>query len=112
MKNTVDMENALLAAFLYLDDLFFCKDDVFNINENIFTSSYRRAVAAKINDESKNEKMYGFLSMAIEEKTAGTKFEQEWCDIISQNPMGLNVAKRIQLKLEDEYKKRAAKAFR
>lgn len=112
MNNIVNIENSILASFLYLDDMGFKKDDVFKINSSIFTSSYRRAVADKINDETEGDQMYGFLSVDIESHTSGTKFEQEWIDILAQTPMLLSVAKRMHNKLEQEHKERIAKAFR
>ena len=112
MGNTINRENTLLASFLFLDDLGFKKDEVFKLNSEIFTSSYRRATANKINDETDTDKMYGFLSVTLEEHTKGTKFEQDWIDIIAQTPLILCQAKRIHDDLKTEHKERIAKAFR
>ena len=112
MNNTRDRENSILASFLYIDDMGENKDEVFIIDSNIFTSAYRRAVANKINDETKTDQNYGFLSVTLENDTAGTTFEQDWIDIIAQTPFPLTVAKRMNEKLVTKHKERIAKAFR
>ena len=112
MSNTIDRENSLLSSFLWADDIGSNKDNAFKLNSNIFTSEFRRAVANKINNETDNEKMYGFLSVTLEDHTAGTTYEQEWIDIIAQTPMTFESSKRMHENLEVEYKERLAKAFR
>lgn len=104
--DTFNIENAVLAAFLYADDMGTDKKDAFILESSAFTSSYRRAVADKINDATGGDKMYGFLSVTLEDQTAGTKFEQEWIDIISQSPLPFTVAKRYHAKLQEAYKQR------
>ncbi len=101
----------MLATFLYADDIGLNKDDTFRLNANVFTSEFRRAVANKINDETDTDKMYGFLSVTLEDHTRNTKFEQEWIDIIAQTPMTFVPSKRMHENLEVEYKERLAKAF-
>ena len=110
--NTIDREHSILATFLYADDTGINKDNTFKLDQNVFTSEFRRAVANKINDETETDKMYGFLSVTLEEHTKNSKFEQDWIDIISQSPMTFNSSKRIHEALELEYKERVAKAFR
>ena len=112
MSNTIDRENSLLSSFLWADDIGSNKDNAFKLNSNIFTSEFRRAVANKINDETDNEKMYGFLSVTLGDHTSGTKFEQDWIDIIAQTPLILCQAKRMHDDLKTEHKERIAKAFR
>ena len=103
---TFNTENAVLATFLYADDMGYNKNDAFKLDSNVFTNSYRRAVANKINDETDSDKMYGFLSVTLEEQTANTKFEQDWIDIISQSPLTFNVAKRYYERLQEAHKQR------
>ena len=112
MSNTINRENSLLSTFLYADDVGLNKDNAFKLNSNVFTSEFRRAVANKINDETDNEKMYGFLSVTLKDHTSGSKFEQDWIDIEAQIPYDINAAKRMHNTLESEYKERLAKAFR
>lgn len=110
--NTINTENAILASFLYADDIGFDKADTFELNSKLFTSSYRRAVADKINDETNHDKMYGFLSITLEEHTKNTSYEHEWTDILAQTPYPIAQSKRLHEKLEEAYKERIAKAFR
>ena len=112
MSNTINREHSLLATFLYADDNGLDKDNTFQLNENVFTSDFRRAVASKINDETNDEKMYGYLGVTLKDHTSGTKFEQDWIDIEAQTPYDINTAKRMHEKLDAEYKERVAKAFR
>lgn len=106
------MENSLLATFLYADDLGCDKNELFKLNDKIFTSEFRRAVANKINDELDSDKMIGFLLVTIEGHTKGTKYEQDLADIMSQTPLPISVSSRMHSTLENEYKERIAKAFR
>lgn len=112
MSNTPDRENAILASFLYADDMGTDKKEAFTLDSNIFTSEYRRATANKINDETSKDKMYGYLSITIEEHTKGTTFEQDWIDILAQTPMPFSVVKRIHDDLQKEHKNRLAGRFR
>ena len=109
---TINRENALLATFLYADDLGIDKTDTFILDSNIFTSAYRRATANKINEETGGDKFYGYLLTTIEDLTKNTNFEHEYIDIISQNALCFSVAKRYHDDLKTEYKSRIAKGLR
>ncbi len=110
--NTIDRENAVLASFLYADDMGTDKSQVFVLDSNIFTSSYRRATANKINDETNSDKMYGYLSVTLQDLTEGTEFEQDWINILAQTPMPFSVVKRICDDLKEEHKRKIAKGLR
>ena len=110
--NSINRENCILATFLYADDLGLDKSKAFILNSNIFTSSYKRATADKINDELNGDNFLGMLSLTLEDKTKGTSYEQEWIDILSQTPMTFEAVKVMHLELEKEYKIRIAKEFR
>ena len=109
---TINRENALLATFLYADDFGIDKTDAFILDSNIFTSSYRRALANKINDETKGDKFYGYLLTTVGDLTVGTKFGQEYMDILDQTPLCFSVAKRYYDDLEVAYKERIVKGLR
>jgi len=114
-SNTMDIkdrENAVLASFLYADDMGTDKTDAFKLEEKAFTSSYRRATANKINDETANAKEYGYLSITIEGLTEGTEFEQDWINILAQTPLPFSMAKRIHNDLIVEFNNRIAKGLR
>ena len=108
--NIIDRENAVLASFLYADDMGTDKTEAFELDQKAFTSSYRRATANKINDETKGDKMYGYLSLTLEGHTEGTIYEQEWIDILAQTPLPFSAAKRIHSDLFTEYENRLLKA--
>ena len=110
--NIIDRENAVLASFLYADDLGMDKSQTFELDQKVFTSSYRRATANKINDETNGDKLYGYLSITLEGHTEGTAYEQDWIDILAQTPMPFPVIKRVHDDLVLEYKQRTTKAFR
>ncbi len=112
MANSIDRENAVLASFLYSDDMGTDKTESFELDSNIFTSSYRRATANKINDETNGDKQYGYLSITLEALTENTEFEQEWINILAQTPMPFSVVKRIYADLQKEYKARIVKGLR
>jgi len=108
MANTIDRENSLLASFLYADDVGTDKSDTFILDVKIFTSKYRKRLAEKINAETENEKLFGYLSVTIEDVTKGTPFENEWLNILVQTPFPFSVSKRIHDDLQKEFKVRVA----
>ena len=112
MAKTIDRENAVLASFLYSDDMGTDKTQAFELDSNIFTSSYRRATANKINDETSGDKQYGYLLVTLGDLTEGTEFEQEYINIMAQTPMPFSVIERMSDDLKVEYKKRLAGRFR
>ena len=112
MSNYIDRENAILASFLYANDMGINTYEAFILNSDLFTSAYRRATADKINDETNNDKMYGYLFVTIKDLTKDTKYEKDYLDIEIQTPMPFSVAKRIHAKLENEYKIKIAKGLR
>ena len=112
MNNTTNRENSLLSAILYSNNLDGESEQVFKLDSKIFTTSYRRAVADKINDETDNGRNYDLLLVTLTDHTIGTKFEQDLLDIASQTPMSISVAKRMQADLQAEHKKRIAGRFR
>lgn len=106
MANTINRENTLLSAFLFADTIPNNTENTFKIDSNIFTSSFRRSLANKINDETSCDKYYGLLIETIEDHVMGTNNELEWMNILSANPMPLSVCSRIHIKLVSEYKSR------
>ena len=111
MNNTTNRENSLLSAILYSNNLDGESEQVFELDSKIFTTSYRRAVANKINDETNNGRNYDLLLITLTDHTIGTKFEQDLLDIASQTPMCVSVAERMQADLQQEYKSRVAKGL-
>lgn len=103
MVSTICRENSILASFLYANDVGTDTSEAFVLDQSAFTSSFRRATANKINDETNGDKMYGFLSVTLQDHTAGTSYEQDWIDIIAQTPMPLSVVKRMHEGLLQEH---------
>ena len=112
MSATINRENSLLATFLYANDMGMNTNDAFTLNTEVFTSKFRTAVAKKINDETAQDRAYGFLSITLEDSIAGTSFEQEWANILSQTPLTFSIALRIHNNLEEEFKRDLAKRLR
>ena len=92
--NTADRENAVLASFLYADDMGEDTSKSFLLSEDAFTTQFRRRVATKINATTTIDKAYSVLSYDIENTIEGTIFEDAWLDILAQTPLPLSLAKR------------------
>jgi hypothetical protein len=93
-----DIENAILITFLDANDLFDDLSNIYELDTNIFTSPFRKRVAEKIN--AVDDDAYGFLrDMDIEENSAGTKFEQDFIEMSSQNPLTLCISKKYHDRL-------------
>ncbi len=92
-----DIENAILATFLSINDLEDNIEEVYKINLNIFSSPFREKVADKIN--SVDDEAYGFLSYEIEDGCKGTSYEYEYQEINGQLSLGLKFSKLYHDKL-------------
>lgn len=82
MSRRIDIENAILSTFLFANELEPNLDFVFELDTSIFTSSFRKRVAEKIN--AVDDGAYGFLEYNIGESVEGTEFEQDYIDMITQ----------------------------
>ena len=89
-----DRENAILASFLYADDMGEDTSKSFLLSEYAFTSLFRKRVAVKINATTTIDKAYTLLSYDIENSVEGTTYEQQWINILAQTPLPLTLAKR------------------
>lgn len=88
------IENAILGSFLFINE--FCPkneiiEDFFKLEEDVFTSDFRKKVAMRINKSEKEH--LSFLLYKIEQSCVGTELEKEFLDIISQNSMPLALCK-------------------
>jgi hypothetical protein len=92
-----DIENAILSSFFFSNDVADNLSDIYQLDESIFTSPFRKRIASRLNDVKDDS--YGFEAYIIEEKSLGTKFETEYIDIISQTPMSLKMSKKYHDKL-------------
>ncbi len=99
--NVADKENAVLASFLYANDMGEDTSSTFLLSEDAFTSDFRRRVAIKINATTTVDKTYSLLSYEIENAVEDTIYEQNWLDILSQTPLPLTLA----LKYHDDIRK-------
>ena len=97
---SISIENAILSTFLDINDNNENLDDVYDLDTSIFTSSFRKRVAEKIN--SVNDNAYGFLSYEIENSIIGTNFESDFTDIQAQNSLGLKFSKKYHDRLVNE----------
>jgi len=104
-----DKENAVLASFLDVDDLYMDKTNTFLLSEDAFTSEFRKRIATKINATTATDKAYGFLRYELETSVEGTIFEQAWCEISginAQTPLPLSLAKRYHDDIRKDYNKK------
>ena len=101
--NTVDRENAVLASFLYSDDMGEDTDKAFLLAEDAFMSEFRKRVAVKINATTTVDKAYSVLSYDIENSVSNTVFEQDWINVLAQTPLPLTLAKRYHDDIRSEY---------
>ncbi len=98
-----DRENAVLASFLYADDMGEDTSKAFLLSEDAFTNSFRKRVATKINATTSTDKTYSVLSYDIEYSIENTIYEQQWIDILAQTPLPLTLAKRYHDDIRETY---------
>lgn len=107
----MDRENAVISSFLFANDTFENLDNVFIMDESIFSTKLQKRVVAKINEETNGSKMYGYQSIVIENAIEGTGLVVEWINILAQTPLPLTVASRIYKDLVKENNQRIARGL-
>ena len=90
--DVINIERAILATFLYSNDLGDNLENVYKLDLRAFSTEFNKRVAEMINNEKNGN--YGFLSYTLEEKVEGTKYEQDWIEILAQSSLGLKLSKR------------------
>ena len=101
-----DIEDAVLATFLFANDFGLNMDDVFVLDVTVFNTKYKQRVAEQIN--SVQDGFYGYLMTQIEAKTAGTVYEQELINIMAQTPLTFLQAKKYYVDMVKESRLRGA----
>jgi len=97
--NTKNIERALLATFLWSNDLWICTKDAFIMDTSIFTSQDRKLIASKINEVTKTEdRFYSLLNMEVENTC-----QHEWLNISGYTPFEFSLAKKYYDKLLSDY---------
>ena len=87
-----DVEDAVLSSFLFapmMSDM----ENLFKLNEDYFTTKFRKRMANNINKAINNETL-GMLDTEIEEKVSGTKYELPYLEVLAQSPMPVSLAKK------------------
>ena len=83
--NRENIECAILATFLYANEMSENISWTYPLDLSVFTSPLRVRVAERVNNVS--DGCYGFLSYELEDKIAGTIHESDWLDILAQTPL-------------------------
>ena len=92
----MNIQQAILATFLWSNDVGTDTEDAFTLNINLFDGD-RRLIAAKINEVTESEdRFYGMLNLELENTSS-----QEWLYISTQTPLPFSVAKRLHDKQDD-----------
>ncbi len=107
-----DRENAVLASFLFADDMGTDTKDAFFLSEDAFTSAFRRRVAIRINATTAVDKAYALLSYDMQESIEGTTYEQEWINILAQTPMPFSLVERYHKDIRRAFNERIIRGGR
>lgn len=92
----VNIQRAILATFLWANDLEIDTKDAFILNPHFFTED-RYLIASKINEITQTEdRFYGLLNLELENTS-----QQEWLHIAEQTPLPFSFAKKYYDKLND-----------
>ena len=100
-----NIEDAILATYLFANDLDLNLDKAFKLDLDVFSTRYRQSVAKSIN--SVKNGYYGLLSIRLEEKVIGTEYELDFLNILSQTPLTLRIAEQYHLHLQKKIKFRS-----
>ena len=86
----VNIQQAILASFLWSNDLNMNTKNAFILNPHFFTKD-RYLIASKINEVTNTEdKFYGLLNLELENISS-----QEWLNISTQTPLPLSYARKL-----------------
>ena len=92
-----NIQRAILASFLWSNDMGMDTKDAFILNPHLFTEDCY-LIATKINEVTQTQdRFYGLLNMELE-----TTSQNEWLEIAQQTPLPFSLAKKYYLKLTDK----------
>lgn len=98
----INTERALLASFLWSNDLGFDTSQAFKLEPNAFTSDDRKLIASKINEVTESEdRFYSLLNLELERTS-----QLEWLEIAKYTPFSFSQAKFYHDRLMQEYKRK------
>jgi len=91
----VNIQRAILATFLWSNDIGTDTKDSFFLNHHLFTGD-RFLIASKINEQTAGDKFYGLLNLELENTS-----QVEWMAISEQTPLTFDVSKRYHDNMPD-----------
>lgn len=94
----MSIENAVLATFVVGTSIWgiFTNKDLFELDEDVFTSTFRKRLARYINRALKEDKPVGSVLYTLEGKylpSAHVNDQNEWLDMLAQNALPIADAK-------------------
>lgn len=90
-----NIQRAILATFLWSNDLQMDTKDAFEINPNMFNGDMR-LIAAKVNEVTQtDDKFYSLLNLELEKTSP-----REWLEIAQQTPLTFSLASKYYSKLK------------
>ena len=109
-NNQLSIERAIIATYIYLD--FYC--DILNppkmqiLDDDLFSTQYHRQIAKKINNAIQAKESISMSGFEMQDKTAGTRYESEWLEILASTPLPIQTIpsylKLLQrIKIRNEY---------
>ncbi len=95
---SINIQRAILATFLWSNDMDINTDDAFLLDLSLFTDD-RKLIASKINEVTDTEdRFYGILNMELENTSP-----DEWLAISEQTPLIFSYINQCHKKLHDTY---------
>ena len=92
----LNIQRAILASFLWSNDVGTDTKDAFILNPHLFTDD-RLLIASKINEVTQTEdRFYSLLNLELENTSS-----QEWLEISTQTPLPFTYAKKMHDKMPD-----------
>jgi hypothetical protein len=103
--NPVFIENAILKTFIYSSEMGTFGQKYFKPNPNYFTGNFKQTLAKLIAETlEKDEDKLQFELMKFELSLKEEYLQNMWLDILMQNPLGLDMAKKYHNKVLSAYK--------
>ncbi len=92
----INIQRAVLATFLWSNDMGMDTKDAFKLNTRLFTGDLF-LIASKVNEVTETEeKFYGILNLELENTSPF-----EWLEISKQTPLPFSFAKKMHNKTPD-----------
>lgn len=91
-QRRAEIECAILSAFIFSKESGYHDNEIYTLQESIFSTLLRKRVAHVLNASEMDD--YAYKGVEMEQSVEGTKYQDGWIQIIGQSPMSIKESKK------------------